>query len=111
MKKVAMGVLGALLMAGVLPVVAQDDGARPAPKVLQIYREMVKPGKSAAHEKLEAGWPKAYKASKNPAQYLAMTAITGPSEAWFVSGYDSYEAWEKQTKSEDSEAVLNAELS
>jgi hypothetical protein len=111
MRRVAMGVLGAFLMAGVLPLVAQDDGARPAPKMLQIYREMVKPGRGAAHEKLEAGWPKAYKNSKNSAHYLAMTSITGPSEAWFVSGYDSYEAMEKQTKAEESDATLSAELS
>jgi hypothetical protein len=111
MRKVAMGVLGAFLMAGVLPAVAQDDGARPAPKLIQIYREMVKPGRGAAHAKLEAGWPKAYKASKNSAHYLAMTSITGPNEAWFVSGYDSYEAMEKQTKAEESDTALSAELS
>ena len=40
-----------------------------------------------------------------------MTSITGPSEAWFISGYPSYEAWEKQVKSEDGDATLSAELS
>src|SRR5689334_21948349 len=107
MKKIAMGVLGAFLMAGMLPVVAQDDGARPAPKMIQIYREMVKPGRGPAHEKVEAGWPRAYKSSKNSAHYLAMTSVTGPNEAWFVSGYDSYEAMEKQSKAEESDAALS----
>lgn len=111
MRKFAMGLLAITLLASTLPLIGQDDGARPAPKVLQIFREVVKPGRSAAHEKIETGWPKAYRASKNSAHYLAMTSITGPSEAWFVSGYASYEAWEKQTKAEASDAALSAETS
>jgi hypothetical protein len=110
MRKVAMGVLGALLIGIGLPLLAQEDGAGPAPNIIQIGREMVKPGRGAAHEKVEAGWPKAYKASKNSAHYLAMTAMTGPNEAWFISGYDSYEAMEKQNKAEASDPVLSAEL-
>jgi hypothetical protein len=30
-----------------------------------------------------------------PTHYLAMTTITGPSEAWFLTPYDSFEAWER----------------
>ncbi len=112
MKKNVIGALVLLALASGIPAMAQgDNGARPAPKILQIFRESVKPGKSAAHEKIEVGWPKAYKASKNSAHYLAMTSITGPSEAWFLSGYASYEAMEKQRKAEDSDASLSAELS
>lgn len=110
MKKSLMGTLALLVLASPL-VAQQDDGARPAPKLLQIYREIVKPGRNAAHEKIEMGWPKAYRASKSPARYLAMTSITGQNEAWFTSGYDSYEAWEKQTKAEQADATLTAELS
>lgn len=111
MKKLLKGALALFVMAGSLPMIAQDDGARPASKMLQIYVEKVKPGHSAAHEKVELGWPKAYRASKNPASYLAMTSISGPNEAWFISGYDSYEAMEKQSQAEDGDATLTAELS
>ena len=110
MKTIMKGALGLLAMAATLPLIAQSTGAQPAPKVLQIYREIVKPGHNAAHEKLEAGWPKAYRASKNPASYLGMTSITGPNEAWFISGYESYEAMEKQSKSEEMDAPLTAEF-
>ncbi len=110
MRKMMMAALTLLLLAGAYPAVAQDDGARPAPNILQIYREVVKPGRTAAHEKIEVGWPKAYKGSKNSAHYLGMTSVTGPSEAWFLSGYPSYEALEKQQKAEDSDAALSAEL-
>lgn len=107
MKKCLMGACALTLL--VSTAFAQGDGAMPAPKLLQIFRETVKPGRNAAHEKLEAGWPKAYKASKSPAQYLAMTSMTGPNEAWYVSGYDSYEAWEKQSKAEMADSALAAE--
>jgi len=111
MKKLAMATLAVGLLASSLPLVAQDDGARPAPNVLQIFREVVKPGRATAHEKVEIGWPKAFRASKNSPRYIGMTSITGPSEAWFVSGYPSYEAWEKQSKAEEADPVLSAEQS
>lgn len=111
MKKLAMATLAVGLLASSIPLVAQDDGARPAPNVLQIFREVVKPGRAAAHEKVEIGWPKAFRASKNSPRYIGMISITGPSEAWFVSGYPSYEAWEKQSKAEEADPVLSAEQS
>jgi hypothetical protein len=110
MKKTLTGGLALLLLSAAFPAVAQDKGATPAPKLIQIFRETVKPGRGAAHEKVEVGWPKAYRASKSSAHYLAMTSLTGPTEAWFVSGYPSYEAWEKQTKAEEGDASLNTEL-
>lgn len=109
MKKFLLGALALTLLVSTAWA-QSDDGAMPAPKLIQIYREIVKPGHTMAHEKTEAGWPKAYKASKAPAHYLAMTTITGPSEAWFTSGFDSYEAMEKQMKAERAEASLSAEL-
>lgn len=110
MKKFAMGACALILLVSAAWA-QNDDGAMPAPKLLQIYREVVKPGHGAAHEKVEVGWPKAYKASKASARYLAMTTLTGQSEAWFTSGYDSYEAWEKQMKAERADSTLSAELS
>ncbi len=111
MKKNMAGGLVLLLLASGIPARAQvDNGARPAPKILQIRCEAVKPGKTAAHEKIEASRPIAYKASKNSAQYVGMTSITGPSEAWFLSGFASYEAMEKQMKAEQSDSSLRAEL-
>lgn len=110
MKKFSMGAMALILLVSAAWA-QSDDGAMPAPKMIQIYREVVKAGHNAAHEKTEAGWPKAYKASKAGARYLAMTSVTGQNEAWFTSGYESYEAWEKQMKAERADATLSAELS
>jgi hypothetical protein len=78
--------------------------------VLQIYREEVKPGKGPAHEKVEAGWPAAFAKANWPSHYLAFTSMTGPSEAWFSSGWDSLAAWEKDTKALEGNKALTAEV-
>jgi hypothetical protein len=82
----------------------------PPPKVIQIFREEVKPGKGAAHEKLEAQWPALFRKANDETHYLAMTTLTGPSEAWFLTGYDSFEAWEKDINRVEKDAALKAEL-
>jgi hypothetical protein len=71
------------------------------PKVLQIFREEVKPGKGPAHQKWETGWPKAFAKANWPTNYLAMTSVTGPSEAWFLTGYESFAAWQKDRENMD----------
>src|SRR5215813_3441664 len=79
------------------------------PKVLQIFREEVKPGKAPAHQKWETGWPKAFAKANWPTNYLAITSVTGPGEAWFLTGYDSFVAWEKDRQNLDKNAALKAE--
>jgi hypothetical protein len=102
----------ALLLGASAPMAlpAQQPAAGGPPKVLQIFVESVKPGKGAAHEKVEAGWPLAFRKAKWPSHYLAMTSMTGPSEAWFMSGYDSFEAWEADGKHMEQTPALQQEV-
>jgi len=64
--------------------------------VLRIVREEIKAAHTAAHARAEEAYVRAGAASKMPAYWVGMSAITGPSEAWFFSGYDSYDALEKE---------------
>lgn len=82
-----------LLCALVTPLVAQEN--RQPPKVLQIIRESVKPGKAYMHTAHEAQWTRAMVNAKFDTPLLAMTTTTGPSEAWFIAPYDSFAAFEK----------------
>jgi hypothetical protein len=83
----------------------------PPPKVLQISREQVKPGKSGAvHEKIEAGWPRAMAKVNSNAYYIGMTSVTGPSEAWFVTGWPSFAAFEKDVEMTEKNPAYKAEL-
>ncbi len=83
-----------LLAAGAGQLAAQ---ALPTtqPKVLQIFRERLKPGMSAAHEANERGWPVAFAEAKYPNYYLAMESMTGDPEILFVAPFESYTAWGK----------------
>ena len=79
----------AFLCLASAPAAAAAQEAAPSqapPKVLQIFVESVKPGKGSAHEKVEPGWPAAFRKAKWPTHYLAMTSMSGPGEAWFLSG-------------------------
>jgi hypothetical protein len=109
----AMGtsVIGVALLGSSLSVFAQPaPGSMPPPKILQIYREEIKPGKAVAHEQVEAGWPKAFARANWPTNYLAMTSSTGPNEAWFMTGFDSLEAWEKDSGNVAKNSALKKEL-
>lgn len=99
------------LTAGLALLVAQSSAAQEGapPKVLQIIREQVKPGKTSAHEKLEMGWPRAYAKANWPSGWIGMASVTGAPEAWFLSGWDSYAAFEKNEESFDKNAALKAE--
>ncbi len=80
------------------------------PKVLVIGREEVKPGKSAAHVKVEEAYPRALAKAKWPNGYLGMTSMSGSGEALFLSPYDSFEAWEKDQQAYEKNTALSAAL-
>jgi len=80
------------------------------PNLITIVREEVKVGRSADHEKIEAGWPAAYEKAKSPDYYLALTSMTGANEAWYISNFESHAAQADSLKRDDSDPVLSAEL-
>jgi hypothetical protein len=60
------------------------------PPVLEVFREDIKEGKGAAHEKSEAAFMQMAAKVKLPAHVLGMTAVTGTSQAWFLEGHASF---------------------
>lgn len=102
-----------LLCCGLSLAVAQEnsEGTTPPPKVLTISREFVKPGKGgAAHERSESTFVQALARAKWPTHYFAVTALTGKPRVLFLTGYDSFEAWEKDNAATAKNAALSAEL-
>src|SRR5712692_11855886 len=99
-----------LILSGATAALAQAQAPAPMgpPKVLQIIREEVKYGKGPAHEKHEAGYPRALKKANWPATYLAMTSITGQGEAWFLFPYDSFFSFENNRPATEKNAALIA---
>jgi hypothetical protein len=80
------------------------------PRVLVIYREEVKSGMSAAHAKVEAGWPRAFARAGATNYYVGMTSRSGPNEAWFLEPHDSYAAFEKSNADIARNPQLSADL-
>jgi len=104
MRKIVIAAMVLAWIAGGATVVrAQDQGQ--IPKVLLIDREMVKFGKDAGHAKNEAAFAKAEALAKSPDRYLAVTTMSGPSEAWFLIGYDSYAEWQKSSEFNDQPKI------
>jgi hypothetical protein len=102
-----------LLFGGLSTVAAQQmsDGAMPPPKVLQVIREFLKPGKSGSpHEATESDFVKAFQAAKWPTHYLAVDSMTGSPRSLFFVAYDSFAAWEKDAMATQHDAALSAAL-
>jgi len=102
-----------LLAVGVSGMAAGQDkptGKMP-PKVLVITREFTKPGKSGTqHEKTESLFVQATTRAKWPTHYIAVESLSGKSRALFLTGYDSFAAWEKDTLATQKDATLSAAL-
>jgi hypothetical protein len=108
MKRTTALLLGSYLFVGGLGIAAAQE---PPPKILSIQREFIKPGKSGAvHEKSESAFVQAMARAKWPTHYFAVNAITGKSRALFLTGYDSFEAWEKDITAEQKNLTLSAAL-
>lgn len=116
MKKIAGAMLALLFLlpAGISVIAAAQDKPmmdHMPPKVLVAGREYTKPGKSGTlHEKTESAFVQAMMHAKWPTHYLAMESLSGKSRALFFTGYDSLEAWEKDTLATQKNAALSSAL-
>jgi hypothetical protein len=108
---VGLGLGVCVLLAGG-SIVAQDMAdTQPPPKVLVINREFVKPGKGGMmHERSESAFIQAMQKAKSDSSYLAVSSMTGRTRVLFLSGYDSFEAWEKDNASVEKNKTLAGAL-
>lgn len=106
----ALFVLLAVGMSGMAVSQDQSMGKMP-PKVLTIMREYTKPGKPGTqHEKAESLFVQAMTRAKFPTHYLAVESLSGKSRALFLTGYDSFAAWEKDVVAVQKNPTLAAAL-
>jgi hypothetical protein len=112
--KKAYGILlGLTLSLGTATVVSAQtkDMNNAPPKILNVVREVVKPGKGgAAHERTESAFVRAMTAAKATDHYFALDSLSGPSRTLFLSGYDSFAELEKIQQAEQANASLSDAL-
>ena len=90
------------LWLSVLPVALAGTVAAQAlparqPAYIEVVRELEKPGHGAAHEAVEARWAQMNRTAGYPVPYLALAAISGTPEVWWVSAIESFDALGKST--------------
>jgi hypothetical protein len=109
MRKFSKFVLGLSLAVGCASVSAAQQMS--IPKVLEIQREYLKPGKSGmVHQKAESAFVSAMTRANWPTHYFAMTSLSGKTRALFLTSYDSFEAWENDSAAVAKNAALSAAL-
>lgn len=90
---------------------AAAQEAPTVPKVLQVTREFVKPGKSGAiHDRSESNFVQAMTRAKFPTHYIALSSMSGKMRALYLTGYPSFAAWQKDNDSIDKNAAFSSEL-
>jgi hypothetical protein len=89
--------LGIVVVFGMSLVAMPRAQEGPGPrKVMQIIREEIKPARATAHGRAEEAYVRAFRSTKTPVYYVGLRAVTGPTEAWFMSSYDSFGALEEE---------------
>jgi hypothetical protein len=83
-----------------MPLIAPE----PPPRILQVYRERLKPSAGAAYGKIEEDRVRICVRLKCPHPYLALESMTEPREVWWLNAYTSEadrdrvrKAWEQNT--------------
>ena len=92
------------------PLAPAQDLPTAQPNLITIWRESVKPGRAAEHARHEAGFPAAFAKAGSPDYYLALTSVTGPDEAWYLTPAKSHAVIGESFKLEAREPALGAEL-
>jgi hypothetical protein len=67
------------------------------PQVLRIVRQTIKPGAGAEHEKIGANVARGVARAKYPANFLALSSISGLPETWILESHDSFASVEAAT--------------
>jgi hypothetical protein len=108
--KIGYLLLGMSMAASAGCLCAAQDTSQP-PKVLQITREFLKPGKAGMiHDKSESNFVQAMERAKWPTHYIALNSMSGKSRALYLTGYDSFADWQKDNDAADKNAALSSEL-
>ena len=78
------------------------------PKVIQVFREYIKPGRSGAiHDHSESNFVQAMAREKWPTHYVALNSLSGKSRALYMTAYDSFDAWQKDADAMNKNAALS----
>ena len=104
--------LGTCLLAlGAVAVAQEKAEMPPPPNILTVTREWTKPGRNGmSHEKTESAFVQAMAHAKWPTHYLAVDSVSGKPRSLFFTGFESFEAWEKDARATEKNTALSTAL-
>ena len=106
--------LGIALTGLAAAVGAQSPDHSGPPPVLTITREEIKPGRMAAHEKLNAAFVAAVSRTPSRSQWLGLVPVSGDENSTlFISAFGNFAEAESQRKADEeqySNAAFKAEM-
>lgn len=105
---VILGLLFALQAQG--QASKELDPMTPPPNFFAVSREFVKPGKDLLYNEIETDGARVCGRMKCPNSYLAISSITGPSQVWWLTPFDSYLDLERIASGYGSDPALLTEL-
>jgi hypothetical protein len=82
-------VLRSLSLSALAVMATQAPTPAQPPRILQIFREPLKPGVEAEYDRIEADTARKCAELRCPHPYLGLESLTGPKEAWWFNAYDS----------------------
>jgi hypothetical protein len=80
------------------------------PSILEIFRDFVKPGSEAAYRAVEEDAARICAEMRFPHHHLALESVSGPTEVWWLNGFDSQADIQQVTDGYKKNAALVAAL-
>jgi hypothetical protein len=97
-------------LAAVLGFAMSASAQQQPPRILEAFRDFLKPGVEAAYRPIEEEASRICVEVKCPHSYLAIESLTGPKEVWFLNGYDSVAELKQVADAYEKNAPLLAAL-
>jgi len=97
-------------LAVIVAIAANITRPQPAdwqpPRLIQIRREQLSFGRSEAFLQAETEYARVMAGTNRVSHYAALVSVSGPSEVWFVTPYESYAEWSKSLKDQEPNTKL-----
>ncbi len=110
MKKWFCSVAGLSLALAGSPAAFAQTAAVPPPTILNIETVNIKPYSDGPYDKAASEYPALSQQLKDPMHVLAMEALTGEPRAIYLSGFDSFEALEKNEEWHLDDAAADTKI-
>jgi len=110
MKKWLCSVAGLSFALAGWPAAFAQTAAVPPPNILNIETINIKPYADGPYDKVASEYPALSQELKDPMHFVAMEALTGSPRAIYLSGFDSFEALQKNEEWVPSDAVADTKI-